>query len=298
MGVDVWAGSNTPGSGTVRSSSRIVSHSSADMALIQLSSPMPIGGCIGAATLPSSPVADNTDCYITGWGRLYHQGPGASTLMEAQTRVVNKASCRQQMGSGGFNPIYDGDVCVFGYMNGKPTSACNGDSGGPLVCGGVLYGATSWGKDCNGISIYAGTYAQRSWIDSYIGTPLPTPSLGMQKMFEMAKDAFQAKAGNISCYLQEFNYIDEDMNLNLQGMLQEADSYDWQGNEWLHEKNKQGIKDCYDMVQSIPKNLLEHYGNEKHMRVKKFMMCNDHMMKMECMCDDAKKMLEKHFKPL
>merc|ERR1712045_532161 len=47
---------------------------------------------------------------------------------------------------------------------------------------------------------------------------------------EMAKDAFQAKAGNISCYLQEFNYIDEDMNLNLQGMLQEADSYDWQGN--------------------------------------------------------------------
>merc|ERR1719245_339056 len=88
---------------------------------------------------------------------------------------------------------------------------------------------------------------------------------------EMAKDAFQAKAGNISCYLQEFNYIDEDMNLNLQGMLQEADSYDWQGNEWLHEKN---------------------------MQVKKFMMCNDHMMKMECMCDDAKKMLEKHFKPL
>ena len=52
------------------------------------------------------------------------------------------------------------------------------------------------------------------------------------------------------------------------------------------------------MVQSIPKNLLEHYGNEKHMRVKKFMMCNDHMMKMECMCDDSKKMLEKHFKPL
>merc|ERR1712050_706525 len=44
------------------------------------------------------------------------------------------------------------------------------------VCGGVLYGATSWGKNCNGISIYAGTYAQRSWINSYIGTPTPTPS--------------------------------------------------------------------------------------------------------------------------
>jgi len=28
------------------------------------------------------------------------------------------------------------------------------------------------------------------------------------------------------------------------------------------------------------------------------MMCNDHMTKMGCMGDDAKKMLEKHFKPL
>merc|ERR1712088_962946 len=52
--------------------------------------------------------------------------------------------------------------------------------------------------------------------------------------------------------------------------------------------------DLYDLGDK----LLEHYGNEKHMRVKKFMMCNDHMMKMECMCDDSKKMLEKHFKPL
>merc|ERR1711951_207938 len=84
---------------------------------------------------------------------------------------------------------------------------------------------------------------------------------------EMAQEAFEAKAGNISCYLQEFGYIDEDMNLDLQGMLKEWDSYDWS-------------------------------GNPKHWQIKKMMMCLDMHKKMECMCNDAKQMLEKHFKPL
>merc|ERR1711988_1436115 len=115
---------------------------------------------------------------------------------------------------------------------------------------------------------------------------------------EMAQEAFEAKVGNISCYLQEFGYIDEDMNLDLQGMLKEWDSYDWNGNDWLKAKSKQGVKDCYDMVQAMPTNILERYGDVKMMKVKKMMMCCDMHKKMECMCNDAKQMPEKHFKPL
>jgi len=115
---------------------------------------------------------------------------------------------------------------------------------------------------------------------------------------EMAQEAFEAKAGNISCYLQEFGYIDEDMNLDLQGMLKEWDSYDWSGNPWLQEKSKQGVQDCYDMVMAMPTQILERYGNLKHWQIKKMMMCLDMHKKMECMCNDAKQMLEKHFKPL
>merc|ERR1711973_522542 len=85
---------------------------------------------------------------------------------------------------------------------------------------------------------------------------------------EMAQEAFEAKAGNISCYLQEFGYIDEDMNLDLQGMLK----------EW----------DCYDMVMAMPTQILERYGNVKHWQIKKMMMCLDMHKKMECMCNDAK----------
>jgi len=168
--VDVWAGSNSPGSGTRRSSSRIIQHSVADFALIQLSQAFPLGGCIDAAPLPSSPVADGAQCWITGWGRLYNNGPTPRTLMQASTQVVNNAQCRQQMSGG--QQVYGGDVCVFGYYNGRPTSACNGDSGGPLYCstgsGWTLYGATSWGFSCNGITVYAGTYALRDWINSYV----------------------------------------------------------------------------------------------------------------------------------
>lgn len=115
---------------------------------------------------------------------------------------------------------------------------------------------------------------------------------------EMAQEAFEAKVGNISCYLQETGIIDEDMNLDLQSMLKEWDAYDWNGNDWLKAKSKQGVKDCYDMVQAMPTNVLERYGDVKMMKIKKMMMCCDMHKKMECMCNDAKQMLEKHFKPL
>ena len=49
---------------------------------------------------------------------------------------------------------------------------------------------------------------------------------------------------------------------------------------------------------AMPTQILERYGNVKHWQIKKMMMCLDMHKKMECMCNDAKQMLEKHFKPL
>jgi len=115
---------------------------------------------------------------------------------------------------------------------------------------------------------------------------------------EMAQESFEDKAGNISCYLQQFGYVDKENNLDLQGMLREWDSYDWGNNQWLKEKSKQGVKDCYDMTMAMPEQILERYGDVKQWQIKKMMMCLDMHKKMECMCNDAKEMLEKHFKPL
>merc|ERR1712002_869768 len=86
------------------------------------------------------------------------------------------------------------------------------------------------------------------------------------------------KAGNISCYLQQFGYVDKENNLDLQGMLREWDSYDWGNNQWLKEKSKQGVQDCYDMTMAMPEQILERYGDVKQWQIKE--------------------MMEKHFKPL
>merc|ERR1712079_918095 len=71
---------------------------------------------------------------------------------------------------------------------------------------------------------------------------------GMSSMYKMDDDDDMTG-------FQKFCWIDEDMNLDLQGMLKEWDSYDWNGNPWLQEKSKQGVQDCYDMVMAMPTNI-------------------------------------------
>jgi len=173
---DVMGGDILPGRGQRRSSRRVIRKSDQDLALIELSSPFDLDSCFNVPNLPQSEVADRTQCWITGWGRLGANSGAASTLMQAQTNVVPYSQCRSQMGHNHSRS----DVCVLGNYNGRPTSACYGDSGGPLVCqtgaGFTLYGATSWGRDCRGISVYAGVYSAMSWIRSYVTTPSPTPT--------------------------------------------------------------------------------------------------------------------------
>jgi len=163
------------GQGQRRTSKRIVKKPDTDMALIELSAPYTLDDCINVPALPTREVPDGTRCWITGWGRIVNGGSQASTLQQAQTTVVGYSSCNSQMG--GVNRT---SVCVLGNYNGNPTSACNGDSGGPLVCEidgeMTLFGATSWGYSCRGISVYDGVYSAMNWIDQYaFVAPSPTP---------------------------------------------------------------------------------------------------------------------------
>merc|ERR1712151_1424417 len=152
---DVLAGSTRFGQGQRRTSKRIVKKPDTDMALIELSAPYTLDDCINVPALPTREVPDGTRCWITGWGRIVNGGSQASTLQQAQTTVVGYSSC-------------------------NATSACNGDSGGPLVCEidgeMTLFGATSWGYSCRGISVYDGVYSAMNWIDQYaFVAPSPTP---------------------------------------------------------------------------------------------------------------------------
>jgi len=171
----VLAGSLAFGQGERRTSKRVVRKPDTDMALIELSEPFTLDDCINVPALPTSEVPDGTRCWITGWGRIVNGGSQPSTLQQAETTVVGYSTCNSQMG--GVNTT---SVCVLGDYNGNPTSACNGDSGGPLVCeidgAMTLFGATSWGYSCRGITVYDGVYSAMDWIDSYaFAAPTPAP---------------------------------------------------------------------------------------------------------------------------
>lgn len=174
---DVLAGSLSFGQGERRTSKRVVRKPDTDMALIELSEPFTLDDCVNVPALPASEVPDGTRCWITGWGRIVNGGAQPSTLQQAETTVVGYSECNSQMG--GVNTT---SVCVLGDYNGNPTSACNGDSGGPLVCEidgeMTLFGATSWGYSCVGITVYDGVYSAMDWVSQYafaVPTPAPPP---------------------------------------------------------------------------------------------------------------------------
>lgn len=172
--LDLFAGDIKLAQGQKRQSRRIIRKADVDLALIELWEPFTLNDCVDVPRLPSEEVQPGTDCWITGWGKLARTKPMATTLQEADVEVVGYEACNSKMN----NRVKTSDVCINGKV-GDPTSACNGDSGGPLVCqtGGefTLYGATSWGYMCNGITVYAGVHAAMDWIKASMEAPKTCP---------------------------------------------------------------------------------------------------------------------------
>ncbi|XP_026311728.1 chymotrypsin-like elastase family member 3B [Piliocolobus tephrosceles] len=82
-------------------------------------------------------------CYITGWGRLYTNGPLPDKLQQALLPVVDYEHCSQWNWWG--STVKKTMVCA----GGDTRSGCNGDSGGPLNCptedgGWQVHGVTSF----------------------------------------------------------------------------------------------------------------------------------------------------------
>lgn len=146
-----------------------------DIGLVKVDTPFNMGDCVGTVCLPDSDVKAGSDCWITGWGTLREDGPGADVLQEGEVQTMSNSDCRNT----GYDAyeITDDMLCAQGRRNGKPVDACQGDSGGPLVCqsGGTwfIHGATSWGSGCaraNYPGIWSKVYYFRSWIDGVIAS--------------------------------------------------------------------------------------------------------------------------------
>ncbi|XP_018331018.1 trypsin alpha-3 isoform X2 [Agrilus planipennis] len=139
------------------------------------------------STVNFLPLANNTpqggtECYISGWGSTYYEGPASPKLLYAIVLIINKTVCNSVYG----NKITEDMLCA-GYLNGT-ADACSGDSGGPLVCGGVVAGIVSWGYGC-AHAPYPGVYTDvayfKSWIETQIENYTPDSSHSAKHYFHV-----------------------------------------------------------------------------------------------------------------
>ncbi|XP_003935030.3 chymotrypsin-C [Saimiri boliviensis] len=161
-----------------------------DIALIKLAEHVELSDTIQVACLPEkdSLLPQDYPCYVTGWGRLWTNGPIADELQQGLQPVVDHATCSRS-DWWGFR-VKDTMVCAGGD---GVISACNGDSGGPLNCqlensSWEVFGIVSFGSGlgCNTVKkpvVYTRVSAYIDWIHE-VGTastavsPVsPSPSL-------------------------------------------------------------------------------------------------------------------------
>ncbi|XP_012517966.1 PREDICTED: chymotrypsin-C [Propithecus coquereli] len=142
-----------------------------DIALIKLAEHVELSDTIQVACLPEegSLLPQDYPCYVTGWGRLWTNGPGAAELQQGLQPVVDHATCtgRDWWGSA----VQDTMVCAGGD---GVISACSEDSGGPLNCqtekgSWEVFGVVSFGPglDCNTFqkpTVFTRVSAYIDWI--------------------------------------------------------------------------------------------------------------------------------------
>ncbi|XP_058423523.1 serine protease 44-like [Diceros bicornis minor] len=147
-----------------------------DIALALLAFPVNYSSHIQPVCLPEKAfmVQADTECWVTGWGRLGEKGSSGESpvqLQEAEQSIIRYEECNEmfkKLLAGTTDIVKEGVVC--GY-NAQGKDACQGDSGGPLVCEfndtWFQVGIVSWGIGC-GRKGYPGVYTEVSFYKKWL----------------------------------------------------------------------------------------------------------------------------------
>ncbi|XP_054858005.1 chymotrypsin-C-like [Eublepharis macularius] len=141
-----------------------------DIALLKLAEPVEFSDTIQPSCLPAADtlLAQDYPCYVTGWGRLWTNGPISNALQQGLLPIVDHQTCSQRDWWG--SSVRTTMVCAGGD---GVISGCNGDSGGPLNCQSAntweVHGIVSFGSGlgCNTAkkpTVFTRVSAYNSWI--------------------------------------------------------------------------------------------------------------------------------------
>ncbi|CAD7077845.1 unnamed protein product [Hermetia illucens] len=147
-----------------------------DLALLRFYEPVTFQPNIIPVCVPE----DDTDfigqtAYVTGWGRLYEDGPLPSVLQEVSVPVINNTICETMYRNAGYIEHIPHIFICAGWKKGGYDS-CEGDSGGPMVLQRddkrfLLGGVISWGIGCaepNQPGVYTRISEFRDWINQIL----------------------------------------------------------------------------------------------------------------------------------
>lgn len=142
----------------------------ADIGLVRLATPAPLGTYVGTIGLPSQGAATPAGAWATlsGWGRLDENNNWPDILQYAELEVFSLEECRERFSSRPGSFITVTEVCAGVREGGK--GQCSGDSGGPLVYNGQQIGIVSWSAKPCAVYPYPGVYTKVSYFRDWIRT--------------------------------------------------------------------------------------------------------------------------------
>ncbi|XP_032686016.1 chymotrypsin-2-like [Odontomachus brunneus] len=140
-----------------------------DIALLRVKNPFVISEYISKVPLPSEDdeVGANDVAIVSGWGRLWENGPTTNKLQKAAIFIADQDYCKNKYGNMGYN-VHTTQVCAYDPTTSR--GSCHGDSGGPLTVGGKLTGLVSWANGCASTSyptVYTRVKQFLDWIKNH-----------------------------------------------------------------------------------------------------------------------------------
>ncbi|XP_050712134.1 serine proteinase stubble-like isoform X1 [Eriocheir sinensis] len=146
-----------------------------DLALLRFDEPIDYQPNIIPICIPQDDYNFLNDTgYVTGWGRLYEDGPLPSVMQKVPVPVITNDECEEMYKEAGFVEDIPNIFICAGYGDGGRDS-CEGDSGGPLVIQRRgrwrLAGVISWGIGCalpNQPGVYTRISEFREWVDKIV----------------------------------------------------------------------------------------------------------------------------------
>ncbi|XP_076322007.1 serine protease 42-like [Tachypleus tridentatus] len=147
-----------------------------DLALLRFYEPVKFQRNILPICIPSG---NNTyvgqNATITGWGRLYEDGPLPDIIQNVDVTVITNRECMDMYRKAGYIEHIP-DIFICAGLSEGGLDSCEGDSGGPMVIQEengqwILAGIISWGIGCalpNQPGVYTRITKFSDWINQII----------------------------------------------------------------------------------------------------------------------------------